>query len=597
MLEEIRISNFAIIDRLELGFGKGLNVITGETGAGKSIIVDAVDLLLGGKSDASMVRSGADKAVIEGTFSLGETAEALIQPVLEREGLVDENGGALILSREIRANGRSSARVNGITINLDVLSEIGDLLVDVHGQSAHLSLLKPSAHIDLLDRYADLIDTREALTTVVHRLVDVRGEIRHLLDDEAALQRRAERLRHEIEEIEEAELRPGEEDELRAERNRLANAEQLATLTGEAVTLLYGDDSAAEGLSALDGIMQVAGLLSKLANVDPSLKDDYDLAEEVSAQVEELALSLRRYAESVEFNPSRLDELEERLEVISALKRRYGVTVELVLEHADKARAELNSIEHSEERLDELRKSETSLLRHIGDLAERVSRARTAAARQLAEGIVRELADLRMAKAQFEVALEQRDDPEGCYVNGRRLAFNETGIDHVEFMMSANPGEPLRPLAKVASGGEAARIMLALKRVLTQADQTPTLIFDEIDQGIGGRVGSVVGEKLWELTGDHQVLVVTHLAQLAGYADRHYRVVKLVDEGRTHTQIVPLNEDFQRVEELAAMLGTTNESGFQSARELLVQAMDYKRTAKHEFRARNGEPPAQASLL
>lgn len=597
MLEEIRISNFAIIDRLELGFGNGLNVITGETGAGKSIIIDAVDLLLGGKAEASMVRAGADKAIIEGTFSLSETAESLINPVLERDELVDENGtDAITISREIRANGRSSARVNGVTVNLDVLSEIGDLLVDVHGQSAHLSLLRPSHHIDLLDRYADLMDTRDALATVVHRLGDVRAEIRHLLEDEAAIQRRAERLRREIEEIDEAELRPGEEDELRAERNRLANSEQLATLTAEAVTLIYGDDTADAQLSALDQIMQVAALLHKLAGIDPALKDDHDLAEEVSAQVEELAISLRRYADAVEYNPSRLNELEERLEVIGALKRRYGVTVELVLEFADKARAELSGIEHSEERLEELRKTETTMLKHIGELGQRISRARTAAAKQLGEGIVRELGDLRMARAQFEVAIEQREDANGCYVNGKRLAFNETGIDHVEFMMSANPGEPLRPLAKVASGGEAARIMLALKRVLTQADQTPTLIFDEIDQGIGGRVGSVVGEKLWELTGNHQVLVVTHLAQLAGYADRHYRVLKLVDDGRTHTQITPLTEDFQRVEELAAMLGTVNESGFQSARELLVEAADHKRKVRPEIRP-NGEPPVQPTLL
>lgn len=597
MLEEIRISNFAIIDRLELGFGQGLNVITGETGAGKSIIIDAVDLLLGGKAEASMVRAGADKAIIEGTFSLSETAESLINPVLERDELVDDNGtDAITISREIRANGRSSARVNGVTVNLEVLSEIGDLLVDVHGQSAHLSLLRPSHHIDLLDRYADLMDTRDALATVVHRLGDVRAEIRHLLDDEAAIQRRAERLRREIEEIDEAELRPGEEEELRAERNRLANSEQLATLTAEAVTLIYGDDTADAQLSALDQIMQVAALLHKLAGIDPALNDDHDLAEEVSAQVEELAISLRRYADAVEYNPSRLNELEERLEVIGALKRRYGVTVELVLEHADKARDELSGIEHSEERLGELRKTETTMLKHIGELGQRISRARTAAAKQLGEGIVRELGDLRMARAQFEVAIEQREDANGCYVSGKRLAFNETGIDHVEFMMSANPGEPLRPLAKVASGGEAARIMLALKRVLTQADQTPTLIFDEIDQGIGGRVGSVVGEKLWELTGNHQVLVVTHLAQLAGYADRHYRVLKLVDDGRTHTQITPLTEDFQRVEELAAMLGTVNESGFQSARELLVEAADHKRKVRPEIRP-NGEPPAQPTLL
>ena len=601
MLEELRIRNFAIIDQLELTFGRGLNVITGETGAGKSIIVDAVELLLGGKADAALVRSGAERAVIEGTFSLSHAAQALIEPVLERDNLIDESGTDIVtLSREIRMNGRSAARVNGVTVNLDVLSEIGDLLVDVHGQSAHLSLLKPSAHIDLLDRYADLIDTRAALATVVSRLGDVRSEIKHLLADEAELKKRADRLRREVEEIDAAELVPGEDDEIRAERTRLANSEQLAKLAGEAVTLIYGDDTPAGQLPALDQLMQVAAILSKLANIDAGLKEDYDLSEEVTAQVEELALSLRRYADAVEFNPERLDELEERLEVINALKRRYGATLGLVIDYAERARSELDGIEHSEERLNELRKQETSFLKHIGDLAERISRARTAAAKQLSEGIVRELGDLRMERAQFEVALEQRDNPNGCYVGDRRLAFDSTGIDHVEFMMSANPGEPLRPLAKVASGGEAARIMLALKRVLTQADQTPTLIFDEIDQGIGGRVGSVVGEKLWELTAEHQVMVVTHLAQLAGYADRHYRVLKLIEGERTHTQIVPLTEEFQRVEELAAMLGTTNESGFQSARELLLQAVDYKRSQRAYSGTPNGnnhEPPAQQTLL
>ncbi|MCS7070518.1 MAG: hypothetical protein NZM00_03370, partial [Anaerolinea sp.] len=279
-------------------------------------------------------------------------------------------------------------------------------------------------------------------------------------------------------------------------------------------------------------------------------------------------------------NPARLDEVEERLETINALKRRFGSSIELILEHAEKARAELAGIEHSEERIAALRQEEDRLLHHVGELAERISRARRAAAARLSEGIVRELADLRMQKARFEVKIEQTDDPDGCYVGERRLAFNDTGIDAVEFMMSANPGEPLRPLVKVASGGEAARIMLALKRVLTQADQTPTLIFDEIDQGIGGRVGSVVGEKLWELTGEHQVMVVTHLAQLAGYADRHFRVEKLVENERTRTRIIPLEDEAQRVEELAAMLGTINESGQQSARELLEAASAYKR-ARH----------------
>jgi DNA repair protein RecN (Recombination protein N) len=592
MLEELRIQNFAIIDRLELAFAPGLNVITGETGAGKSIIIDAVELLLGGKADPSFVRAGAEKSVIEGVFVLNAQTQAALTPLLEREELLDPSqGNAVTLSREVRTNGRSTARVNGVTVNLDVLVEIGDILVDVHGQSAHLSLFKPKAHIELLDRYAGLMDARATLGAVFARLQDTRREIQSLLSDEAALQRRADLLRHEVEEIDAAALVPGEEDTLRAERTRLSNSEQLARLTGEAANLLHGNDDSVDQMAAMDQLMQVAVLLQKLAAIDPTITPSYDLAEVICAQVEELSFAVRKYNDSVEYNPERLDELEERLELLSKLRRRYGGTLEDVLAYADRARAELDGIEHSEERLIELRKQEKAMLKHIGELAERMSRARTAAGARLAQGIVSELADLRMERAVFEVGITRHDDPNGCYIGEQRLAFDATGIDHVEFMMSANPGEPLRPLAKVASGGEAARIMLALKRVLTQADQTPTLIFDEIDQGIGGRVGTVVGEKLWGLTGEHQVFVVTHLAQLAGYADQHYRVRKLVEEARTHTEVAPLEQDEQRVDELAAMLGTYGDAGKQSARELLIEALEFKQ------RVYDSQPPAQRSLL
>jgi DNA repair protein RecN (Recombination protein N) len=588
MLQEIRIQNFAIIDSIELTFSRGLNVITGETGAGKSIIIDAVELLLGGKADPSFIRSGSERAVVEGVFGLDERAQALLVPVLQREELIEgDRADELIITREVRSNGRSTARVNGVTVNLEVLAEIGEKLVDVHGQSAHLSLFKPAAHLDLLDRYANIFDARDALAAVVHRLNETRREIGHLLEDEAAQQRRADRLRREIEEIDAAELRPGEDDELKAERNRLSNSEQLARLSADAYACLYGSDDGTQ-MGAVDQLMNALGYLQKLTGIDPAFQEDLTLAEEAAAQADELATSLRHYMQDIEFNPARLNELEERLELIGNLKRRYGLTIELVLEYADKARAELDGIEHSEERLSELRRQEGALLRHIGELAERISRARQAASRHLAAGIVNELADLRMASARFEVMIEQREDASGCFVGNARYAFDQTGIDGVEFLMSANPGEPLRPLAKVASGGEAARIMLALKRVLTAADQTPTLIFDEIDQGIGGRVGTVVGEKLWGLTGEHQVMVVTHLAQLAGFADSHYRVVKLVDGGRTRTQILPLAGDDQRAQELAAMLGTMNESGVQSARELLHSAQTYKHSIRGGGRA-NGQ--------
>lgn len=576
MLEELRIQNFAIIDRLELNFAPGFNVITGETGAGKSIIIDAVELLLGGKADSTFVRAGAEKAVVEGVFALNAQVQAFVLPILQREDLLDGDGAFLTVSREVRNNGRSTARVNGVTTSQEVLREIGTFLVDVHGQSEHLSLLNPRTHIDLLDRYADLVELREAVESVVDKVTAVRREMKRLMDDEAALQLRAEQLQHEIEEIDAAELVPGEDEELRAERTKMANSEQLATLSGEAIMLLSGDDDAPDQLSALDQLGQVAVLMGKLAGLDPELNEFNELATGVSAQVEELALTLRRYADSVEFTPERLDEVEERLELINRLRRRYGGTIETVLDYAERARAELDGIEHSEERLEELQAEEDKYLRHIGELGGKISHVRQMFGRKLGERIVQELADLRMERAQFEVAITQEDDPNGCYVGDRRLAFDTTGIDKVEMLMSANPGEPLRPLARVASGGETSRIMLALKRVLALADQTSTLIFDEIDQGIGGRIGSVVGEKLWSLSGNHQVMVVTHLAQLAGYGDKHYHVKKLVRGDRTSTLVSPLDDEGERVNELAEMLGAQGESGKVSARDILHQAQEYK---------------------
>lgn len=577
MLEELRIRNFAIIDNLELEFATGLNVITGETGAGKSIIVDAVELLLGGKADNSMVRSGQEKAIIEGVFRFNKITTSLIIPILEREELLtsDDDKQFVTLSREIRANGRSSARINGVTVKQDIMKEVGDLLVDIHGQSEHLSLFNPPHHIDLLDRYADLMEIREALRTVTHNLQGVRREIRELMQDKAALQRRAEALKHTVEEIDSANLKAGEDEDLKAERNRLANSEQLAKLVTEATMLLNGADTADDQSPAVDMLMRVATIMSKLATIDPDLGDAAELAETVSTQAQELALELAGYGDEVEYDPVRLNEIEERLEVINALKRRYGMTIELVLETGEKAREELDGIENSEERLEELRAKETEMLKQIGDLAANISKVRKSIGEQLSKRVVQELKDLRMERTRFAVALEHTEDPEGCFVNGKRYKFDYTGIDHVEFMMSANPGEPLRPLAKVASGGEAARIMLALKRVLTQADQTPTLIFDEVDQGIGGRVGTVVGEKLWELAGTHQVLVVTHLPQLAGYADKHYRVKKSIRNNHTQTIVSALNDD-ERVEELSDMLGATGEGSKQSALEILQEARGKK---------------------
>lgn len=575
MLEELRIQNFAIIDKLELTFASGFNVITGETGAGKSIIIDAVELILGGKADAGFVRAGAEKAVVEGSFVLNKATKALVQPILEREEMEGDDPDYITITREVRSNGRSTARVNGVTVSQDVLRAIGDLLVDVHGQSEHLSLLNPRSHLDLLDRYAELTEMRLALASLVERVLNTRREIARLTEDEAALKRRAEQLRYEAEEIEAANLRPGEEEELRAERTRMGNSEQLANYAAEAYALLHGDETS-DQMSAVDQLMQVSVLLGKLANIDADMKEDAELADQLSVEAEELALALRRYADRVEYNPDRLDEVEERLELINKLRRRYGASIEAVLQYAEKARKELENIENSDERLEKLRADEDKLLHHVGEVSDRISKVRQMMGQKMSERVVAELGDLRMERAQFKVSIERREDPNGCFIGDKRYAFTHTGVDEVEFLMSANPGEPLRPLAKVASGGEMARIMLALKRVLALADQTPTLIFDEIDTGIGGRVGSVVGEKLWSLSHGHQVLVVTHLAQLAGYGDKHYHVTKNVKGDRTMTIVTALDDEVQRINELAAMLGTEGESGRLSAQGILAQADTFK---------------------
>lgn len=569
MLQELRIRDFAIIDDLTLTLTPGFLVMTGETGAGKSIIVDAVTLLLGERSDTSFVRAGADRAVVEGVFVVPEGLRQPVQAMLGAEGLDSEAPDEVMLSREIRLNGRSVARVNGMTCNLSIYREVSSMLVDIHGQSEHLSLLRPAQHIFLLDRYAALEEPRAALRSEVQTLAQVREEINSLLTDEAALARRLDMLQYQLQEIRTVDPRPEEEADLMQERNRLVNSEKIAELATEAQYALVGELGEVPGVEDL--LSQAAVVLSRLAALDPSAREMADLAESLSTQASELARMTHHFRDGIEYDPQRLDQIEERVDVLKRLKRKYGDSIEAVLAFADKAEAELEAITHSEERLEVLRQEEERLLREIGRQAIELSRVRQEAGLRLTEQIVRELDDLKMQNARFEVRIEQADDPDGCYVDDRRLAFSGTGIDQVEFYMAANIGEPLRPLAKVASGGETARIMLALKSVLSRADQVPTLIFDEVDQGIGGRLGSVLGQKLWRLSDHHQVLVVTHLAQLAGFGDQHYRVTKHVENNRTVTRAERL-DDQGRVNELAAMLGAETESARQSAYDILMLA-------------------------
>jgi DNA repair protein RecN (Recombination protein N) len=401
-----------------------------------------------------------------------------------------------------------------------------------------------------------------------------------LLRDERELARRADLLAFQVQEIAAARLQVGEEVELTQERTRLANAERIAALIAEATQALY--EGTEEQLSVSDLLGNVYRNLTELTQIDAALASHRQATEALTAQAEELARDLRAYLERIEFSPARLQEVEERLDLIYRLKRKYGDSIAEVLVFAEGAARELETITHSEERVEELQACEEALLREIGTLAADLSRQRREAADRLATAIEIELDDLQMAHTRFSVAFEQTDTPDGAFVGDRRLAFDATGVDRVEFLISPNPGEPLKSLTRIASGGETSRLMLALKTVLSQADETPTLIFDEIDQGIGGRVGGVVGRKLWGLTASnaaasfgHQVLCITHLPQLAGFGDTHFRVQKEVSGGRTATNVQPVTGE-ERVEELTSMLGAATESTRQSARDILAQVVRVK---------------------
>jgi DNA repair protein RecN (Recombination protein N) len=575
LLAELTITNFAIVEELHLCFVPGFNVLTGETGAGKSIIVDSVSALLGGRVGAQEVRAGADRAQVEGLFLLAPRMQAALSSLLQENGLEGDDDEMLILAREIRASGRTIARVNGRTVTVGLVREIGQRLMDIHGQSQHLSLLRTREHLGLLDRYAGLEEQRRVVTERVRELRGVRQELASLLRDERELARRADLLAYQVEEITTARLKVGEEKELAQDRARLANAERIVTLIAEVTDALY---EGTEGqLSVTDLLGNVYRNLAELTRIDVSLQPRQQAAESLAAQVEELVRDLRTYLEGIEFSPARLQEVEERLDLIYRLKRKYGDSIADVLVFAEQSARELETITHSEERVEELEAHQEALLREIGALAVDLSRQRREAADRLAADIEVELDDLQMAHTRFAAAFEQADDPEGVFVGHRRLAFDANGVDRVEFLISPNPGEPLKPLVRIASGGETSRLMLALKTVLSQADETPTLIFDEIDQGIGGRVGGIVGRKLWGLAGGntaaslaHQVLCITHLPQLAGFGDAHFHVRKKVSGERTTTDVQRITGE-ERVEELSQMLGTVTESTRQSAREILEQ--------------------------
>ena len=569
MLTELHIQNFAIIDKLDLRFGPGLIILTGETGAGKSIILDAVVMLIGGKADTTFIRADSEAAFVEGVFQLRGPEKEAVHSILQREELMDDPN-YVVLTREVRREGRNVARVNGRTVNVSMLKELGALLVDIHGQAEHLSLLDSRAHLGLLDRYAEVARPLSDYRQTYHTLLNLRRELNELRKAQADADRHLEMLTYQAEEIEAAHLKPGEDEELRKERDRLANAESLARNAQEALAVL--EEGSPETPAATDLIGQAAQSLAALAKLDSAQNELANQGEILLDTMSDVIHSLRNYLEEIEFNPKRLDEVEERLDLIHSLKRKYGGSIPAVIASGTEARKQLETITNAAERIEELEFEESKLLEKLAKQGSVLNENRKSAAIALGKGIESELDDLRMAAARFSVDFQTKPDPNGAPLqNGTRSAFDQNGFDRVEFLIAPNPGEGLKPLVKIASGGETSRLMLGLKNVLARADEVPSLIFDEIDQGIGGRVGMVVGQKLWNLSRMHQVFCVTHLPQLAAFGDEHYQVQKLIQGNRTLTRVERLDGE-QRLLELSQMLGAVGEGTIRSAHELLQVA-------------------------
>jgi len=552
MLRELRIRNFALIDELSLELAPGLNVLTGETGAGKSIIVGALSLLLGERASADVVRAGADRATVEGVFDVEQRDD--LAALLDERG-IEADDGVLVLKREVALEGRNRAWVNGSPATAGVLGEIGRALVDLHGQHEHQTLLKRDEQRAILDAYAGTEDLVAEVGAAYRTLQQVRREIETLEARRRDAAQRADFLRFQAEEIEGAKLRPGEEEELEAEARRLSHAEELMALAG-ALEQAFG----AEGDSLVSQLGALNRSVDQLLRIDPSQAPVRELYDAAFYALEELGERMAEYAAGIEHDPARLDEIRRRQDLLFRLKTKYGPTLEDVIAVGERARAELDLIDGAGWEVSALQKREAEASEAMTRLAGELTERRTRAMAELSREITAVLPELGMAGGRFTVAVLPLAAP------------GAAGAEEVEFRVALNRGYEPRPLAQVASGGEMSRVMLALKTVLARLDSVPTLVFDEVDAGIGGRVALQVGEKMREVAGSHQVFAITHLPQIASRAHAHLLVQKADRGGITTTAVRALDAD-ERVAEIARMLGGDPESAvsLEHARELLLR--------------------------
>ena len=565
MLKELDIKNFAIIDHLRVEFAPGLNVFTGETGAGKSIVVDALNLALGERASVDLIRTGCQEAVVEAAFELNGRGTAEVTEFLSEQGIAMNSGEDLIVRRVLSSSGKNKVYINGSLANLTTLSELGASLADIHGQHEHQSLLSEERQLELLDSFGGISALRSALTEEYHRLQDLRKELAALEGGERDRAQREDLLRFQKNEIEASMLRTGEDLDLANEQKLLANSEKIAGLSRAADEALYASDN-----SVLSGLKKAMTSLREIAAIDSRLVPVLDLCEAGRAQIEEAAREVSDYADSVEFDPDRLEQIGDRLDLIQRLKRKYGSTIAEIIEFGSKAAAELERMERGTDETERLEKEIQAIKSGLTAQAQELTKRRGSAARELEKKIETELSHLGMKKATFTVRIAQ--EPGEDTLDGHKLG--KFGVDRVEFLISPNPGEDPKPLAKIASGGELSRIMLALKAVLVEGDNIPTIVFDEVDAGIGGGIAEEVGKKLKRVAVKRQVLCITHLPQIASMAARHYGVSKSVKKDRTSAE-VRLLDPKERIDEIARMLGgkSITEATLRHAEEIIERGL------------------------
>ncbi|WP_445493154.1 DNA repair protein RecN [Niallia sp. 03133] len=559
MLSELSIKNFAIIESLSISFNKGLTVLTGETGAGKSIIIDAINLLVGGRGSYEFVRHGEDKAEIEGLFYIEDGHPCFRK--LQELG-IDIEEGAIVLRRDISISGKSVCRINGKLITISILREIGSSLIDIHGQHEHQELMDETRHLSLLDTFAmdDLSQVVKEYEQVYRSYNQIKKKLQNLTENEQQMAQRLDLLQFQHQEIINANLQINEDEELHEERKRLLNFERIFDSIQTGYTALRGEQK------GLDWIGEVMGHLEEAASLDTEYKE---MAESVSNSyyiLEDVSSKLRSSLDFLEYDPERLNQIELRLNEINSLKRKYGKTVEEIVEYAAKIEEELETLQNKETHIDKLEKELESHHKDLIVEANELTVLRKKAAVRLTDDIHKELKELYMEKTVFEVRITSDDEK-----------ISKNGIDEIEFYISTNPGEPLKPLSKIVSGGELSRMMLALKSIFSKHQGITSIIFDEVDTGVSGRVAQAIAEKIASVSFDSQVLCISHLPQVAAIADTHLFIAKSIHEGRTSTTVLPLSKQ-DKIKEIARMISGTEITDLtkKHAKELLKLAQKAK---------------------